>query len=316
MQAKLVAVAAAMAVVSGCAFGDASGPADGEQPIRVGSIPVSDLITVYIAQDQGFFDDEGLQVEIQKMDNAAAVVPAVMNGQLQVGTTANVPFLTAKAKGVPITAISNGANTSGESYTDYSGVFVPANSDIRRPRDLEGHTVTTNNLQNVLQLAVAESVAADGGDPSKVEFVAVPFPNMASALTSGEVDAISVVEPFYSSASGARLLDHPYTSAFSADTTLAFYFASEKWLAEEPEQARDFVEALDRAGGYAADHPEAVRDALVDHLGMTNEQARSVRLPVYGSPLDTASLKQTADLMVEHGFVDTVPDEDGLAWRP
>lgn len=321
----LVAAALALSALAACGVGgssasnDTGSSSDGSgSTIKVGEIPVADLATVYLAQDQGFFSDRGLDVEIEAMENASAIVPAVMNGQLQVGTTANVPYLTAKAKGLPILAFANGADTSGDANTDYSGLFVSANGPIKRPRDLEGRTVTTNNLKNVLQLAVAKAVEDDGGDPSKVRFVAMPFPNMVPALAKGSVDAISVVEPFFSAATkaGGRLLFSPYTEAYPKGTTLALYFASEKWLKSNPDQARKFAEAVQEAGAYAVAHPDAIRKVMVDHLGMDAQLAAKVRLPVYGVQLNGDSLEQVAQMMVDGGFVDQAPAEGGLVWKP
>lgn len=301
--------------VGNAAAGDGSG---GSSTIKVGVIPVSDLIAVYVAQDQGYFRAAGLTVETESMQNASAIVPAVMNGQLQIGTTANVPFLVAKSKNLPIQAIADGANTTGQAATDYSGLFVAKNSSITRPRDLEGKTVATNNLQNVLQLAVDEAVRKDGGDPSKIRFVSIPFPNMASALTKGQVSAISVVEPFYTvaSQSGARLLDNIYTTAYPKDTSLAFYFASSKWLKSHAAEAKKFEVAIDKAGKYAQAHPEAVRRAMADHLQMAKKVANQVRLPAYGGTLSVPSLDAVAQQMVRQGFISKAPSSGDLVWQP
>ena len=47
------------------------------------------------------------------------------------------------------------------------------------------------------------SVRKAGGDPAKVKFVELPFPDMPAALQAGQVDAIFVVEPFLTAALGA-----------------------------------------------------------------------------------------------------------------
>jgi NitT/TauT family transport system substrate-binding protein len=285
----------------------------------VGVIPIVAFAPVYIAKEQGYFAEAGIKVDLRSMQNAAAIAPAVMNGQLQIGTAANVPYLTARSKGLPILALGGGAaSTTGDAATDYSGVFVASDSAIKRPRDLMGKTVTTNNLKNVLQLAVVKAVKDDGGDPSKVRFVAMPFPNMVPALKKGRVDAIAVPEPFYSVAAkaGVRLLDNPFTTAYPKDTSLALYFFSKKWSESHPDVAQKFDEALTRAGSYAANHPEAVRQVMVEELGMDAAQVIHMRIPGFGAPVKPDSLEQVAQLMVDSGFIQKAPAQADLVWEP
>lgn len=286
--------------------------------VRVGVIPTIEFAPLYVAQDLGYFKEVGITVETETLQNAAAVVPAVLNGQLQVGTTASVPFLNATAKGLPLLAIANGADSSSNPAQDYSGLFTTQKASITRPRDLEGKTVAVNALQSLIHLATSESVKKDGGDPAKVRYVAMPFPNMASALQQGTVDAASVVEPFYQSvaATGARLVDNLYKSAFPANTTLAFFFSSQKFVQSDPAVAKKFVEAVNKAATYAASHPDQVRASVRTHVKLDAAVAEKIRLPQYGAPVSAASLGDTAGMMVALGFIPQAPASGTLVWMP
>lgn len=318
MRTKLTAlIATAALALAGCGVGASSTPSTEGNTIKVGAIPVIDFAPLYVAKQQGFFKEQGITVKVQFLQNAAAIVPAVMNGQIQVGTTANVPFLTATAKGLPLRAVAPSANTNTSPATDYSGLFVAKNSSIQSPSDLEGKKVAVNALNAVLELATSISVRKDGGDPSKVQYVSMPFSSMANALKQGTVDAVSVVEPFYQimKDSGARLIDNIYTSAFPEKSTLAFFFASQQFLSNNPELAAKFVTALRKAGEYAAEHPEAVRDALRQNLKIDPKLIKNLRLPVFGAPLKAATLHKTAQLMADLGFITHTPKQE-LVWKP
>src|SRR5699024_9119003 len=63
--------------------------------VRVGVIPTASFAPLYIAMEKGYFDEYGIEVEPQVVQNAAAVAPSVLNGQLQFGTAAASPFLSA-----------------------------------------------------------------------------------------------------------------------------------------------------------------------------------------------------------------------------
>ena len=78
--------------------------------LTVGVIPTSDTTTVYVAQDLDYFADEDLTVTMEVMQNAAAIVPGVMNGQIQFGTAAIPPILSAISEGLPLRIVANGGN--------------------------------------------------------------------------------------------------------------------------------------------------------------------------------------------------------------
>ena len=69
-------------------------------------------------------------------------------------------------------------------------------SGIKGPAGLAGKTIAVNLTNNIQTLLTNAELKANGVNPASVRYVVVPFPNMAAALRAGQVDAISVVEPF------------------------------------------------------------------------------------------------------------------------
>ena len=175
-----------LALTAGCGVGQGSAKVLGTgDPIKVGVIPVADFAPVYVALDEGYFADEGLNVQTQVVQNAAAIAPSVINGQLQFGTAATTPFIAAAQKGLPVQAVANAADVATDAEQDVSALLVGEDSKVERPADLEGKTVAVNALSSLLHVAAAGSIEADGGDPSKVTFVAMPLPDMMTALKQG-----------------------------------------------------------------------------------------------------------------------------------
>jgi NitT/TauT family transport system substrate-binding protein len=122
-----------------------------------------------------------------------------VSGQWQFGFSNVVSLLLAQSRNVPIKVVANGNNSTGDTKNDFGGIVVkdPA---ITSPKQLEGKKVATNALKNIVDTSVKDIVKKDGGDPSKVNFVELAFPDMAAQLEAGNVDAIFVVEPFLSAA--------------------------------------------------------------------------------------------------------------------
>jgi NitT/TauT family transport system substrate-binding protein len=318
---KWFAAAAALLVlvlVAGCGVGRGSAKVLGpDDEIKVGVIPVADFAPVYIAAEEGYFEDEGLNVKTQVMQNAAAIAPSVINGQLQFGTAAVPPFLGAVQKGLPLKAVANGTSIAADPEQDPSALVAGPGSDVERPRDLEGKTVAVNALSSVVHVTAAAAIKADGGDPAKVTFVAMPFPDMVPALARGAIDAASLVEPFYarSVGQGTRVLAHPYSSALSPNGTFTVIFTAGPFIETNPEIVRKFARAVDKASVEAAKHPEKVGAVLAKYGKLPPEVFSKIKVPLYSDNLDMAAMDHTAGLMQQLGFLPDAVDIEKAVWK-
>uniref|UniRef100_UPI000380EB6F ABC transporter substrate-binding protein n=1 Tax=Nocardiopsis chromatogenes TaxID=280239 RepID=UPI000380EB6F len=160
---------------------------------------------------------------------------------------------------------------------------------------------------------VRNSVREAGGDPSAVEFMELPFPDMPAALEKEEVDAAWVVEPFLTTSleAGATEVASNFADAHPK-LTIAAYFTSEQVLAEDPELVADFTAAMKEALAYAQAHPEEVRRILGEYTEIDPAVIEEIRLPAFPPEADRESVRTIADLMEEDGLVEETPDVDAL----
>lgn len=314
----LAAAALAALLLTGCGVGQGSAVTlESGEPITVGVIPVADFAPVYIAQEEGFFAAEGLNVETKVMQNAAAIAPSVINGQLQFGTAAVPPFIAAAQKGLPLVAVANAASNTSAADEDPSALVVNPGSGITRPRDLEGRTVAVNALSSIVHLTAAASIERDGGDPSKATFVAMPFPDMVTALDRGVVDAASLVEPFQAKAvgAGAKVIANTYSSALNQDGTFALVFTAGPFAQKNPETVQAFTRAVDKASRLAAKDPGKVGEVLEKYGKLPASTFEEMRLPRYTDVLHEQSLADASKLMSDLGFLTEPADTEGLIWK-
>lgn len=314
----LIAAFVASALLAGCGVGNGSAiTIEKGDPIKVGLVPTADFAPVYIAIERGYFSDAGLNVQTQVMQNAAAIAPSVINGQLQFGAAATTPFVAAAQKGLPLKAVANMADVAVSAALDPSAIIVPGDSDISGPQDLEGRTVAVNALGAIPHVAAAQVIKNAGADPSKVSFVAMPFPDMISALSSGQIDAARVVEPFKTigTTSGARSIAATYTGTFAASTTFALLFSAQPFLDKNPDVAAKFVAALQKASQDAAADPSLVSDVLVKYAKMDPKVASAIQLPAYSTTLSADALTEASKIMQELGMLPAPVDGAELVWH-
>ena len=314
-----VAVLGAGLLLGGCGSGDGSGDAGPGQrggaktPVTVGAIAILDVAPIYLGVQQGFFADRGLDLKIQTAQGGAVVISAVMSGQYQFGFSNNTSLLLAQVRGLPLKIVAPGSSSTGRVGADFAGVVVPRASPIRTAADLSGRSVAINLLNNISDTVVRESIRKAGGDPTKVKFVELPFPDMAAAVTRGRVDAAFVVEPFFSIAKGqgARDVSSAYAET-TANLSVATYFTSDQVLRSRPELVKSFTEAMIESQNYATAHPDEARQILTTYTQIDPAVIRTLTLPAFPAEVDRASVQVLADLAVRDGLAKKAPDVAAL----
>ncbi|MCZ2804632.1 ABC transporter substrate-binding protein [Modestobacter sp. VKM Ac-2983] len=298
-------------VLAGCGGGDdeavepAAGAATDElTTVRVGAIPIVDVAPLYLAQEVGIFADHGLEVEPFLAQGGAAIVPAVLSGEAEFGFSNITSLLQAESRGVPLALVAPGPGATGNAEEDFAAVIVPDDSDVQEPADLAGKRIAINSINNISDTVVRETVRQDGGDPSSIEFVELAFPNMVAAVADGSVDAAFAVEPFATVgvSQGMRVVAAPYTQTDEA-LTVAGYFTSDQYAAENPETVQAFADAMEEAQQYATEHPDEVREVLGSYTNIDPAIAQELTLPTYQTEINRDSVERLLELGVEDGII-------------
>jgi NitT/TauT family transport system substrate-binding protein len=320
---RTTAAAGALALLlAGCGGGSdaassSSGTAEGQGTVKiVAGVAVSPSSAVLlIGQDQGFFEDEGIELELAQAASAAGGVPGLINGQLDVVLGGISGVVTAVAQGIPVQFVS-GAVTDVESPqgTIYQTMVAP-DSGIKSFADLEGKTVAVNSLNCCWDFWIREAVEKDGGDPSKLNLVQLPFPEQAGALRNGSVDAVSTLQPFATQMHQEGFVDIGDSPAIAYDNPKngnTNYFMATSFLKEHPGLLERWQRAVQRSSDYANEHPDEVRALIVERVKTPADLVAAAPLPFYTAELDTDAIKKEAQFAVKYGVIDKAPSLDDL----
>lgn len=320
----LPALAASMLFLAACGGGDddtgssggdaGGGGGDEVREVTVGMLPILPTAALYAGIEEGFFADRGIEITVETGQGGAALLPAVMSGNLDFATSNPVSLIQARGEGLPVQVIGHWTSALSEGDTDINGVVAAAGSGIQSAADLAGRTVAVNTLNGMGGLTIREAVRADGGDPDAVEFVELPFPDMPAALAAGNVDAVWVPEPFLSTlqADGNQVVTYSSKESVEGHPTQLF-FTSEQMVQEDPELVEDFTAALEETLEFADANPDAVKAQVPTVLPQLPEQAvAGLTLEEFGTDLRRDQLERLAELMLEDGLIEEPADLDGL----
>ncbi|MCW2533193.1 MAG: NitT/TauT family transport system substrate-binding protein [Blastococcus sp.] len=320
---RLLAATAALALATTLAAcggdggsSDNSSSGSGSQEMRsikVGAIPIVDVAPIYLGVEQGFFKDRNIDVEIVQTTGGAAAVPGVVAGDFQFAFANITSVLLAQSTGLPLKVVASGNASTGDEKADFAGIVVPPGSSITSAKGLEGHTVAVNNLKNIGEVSIRAAIEKDGGDPDKVKFVELPFPDMPAALAGGQVEAAWLVEPFFTVAKQAgNTLISSNLAVTAPDMTIGTYFTTEQQIAEDKSLTDDFTAAIQESLKYAQDNPDEVRRILLTYTQIKPEVADAITLPAFPTEINRNSVQTIADLMVKYGMAEKAPDVDAV----
>ncbi|GLI26996.1 hypothetical protein ARHIZOSPH14_12380 [Agromyces rhizosphaerae] len=281
-------------------------------PVTVGVIPIVDVAPIYLGVEEGFFEEQGLDVTLELAQGGAAIVPAVVSGEYEFGFSNVTSLLLATYNDVPLKAVAAGVFSTGTD-PDFGGVAVLDDSDIESPADLAGRTVAVNTLNNIGDSTIRYAVEQDGGDPSDIDFVEMGFPDMPAALAAGQVDAAWILEPHLTRAllPGARVVSWNYVET-DPDLMIAAYFTSQDFASSNPDVVEGFVAALQASFELASSDPAVVADILDTYTDIDPEVKDAMTLPRFESEFSEDTVALLADLALQYGLVDEEIDYSAL----
>jgi NitT/TauT family transport system substrate-binding protein len=318
-----IAAGLALAACSSSGGGENEQSSPGElTPVTMGVVVTTSTVPIYVAQSEGIFEDHGLDVELEAVQNFAAAAPSLLNGQINFATAATAPVISAIDEGMPLLAVAGTSATVEDPRAEGNQLVVRTDSGIEGILDMAGQKVGTNAVGSGPYAAILASYVRAGGDPDGIEWVVMPMNEQVAALESGELDAAVLAEPF----TGMALSDG-HEAIFSAyrepgyeimkpDSPYVVLLSSETYLAENSEIAGRVRDAMIEANEVAEENPDLVVELLVSEAGMDPDVAEEIALPGFNGILTGDEMQTIADAMHEAGLIKQPFDGSASIWQP
>ena len=215
---------------------------------------------LYVAQELGYFEEAGLEVEIvQPPEDGAEVLVASGKAQFGVSFQDSMAPAFAGDNPLPITAVASVIQHNT------SGIISRAGEGMDKPKGMEGHTYSTWN--GSIELATLRAVVeADGGDFDKIELIPSKVTDEVSALKTKSTDSIWNFYAWAGVKTELESLDTDYFAFADIDPVFDYYtpviISGNQFLEEKPDTAKAFLSALSKGYQYAIENPEAAADIL------------------------------------------------------
>ena len=195
----IVLIFSVLFFVQACSGGAASLPAPDEPiKLKVSIRQNTGYAPLYIAQEEGFFAEQGLEVEFVAPPRSAEAVAALLLGDIDVHAAAvNIGMFNAMAQGEPIKLVANKGYFDSEGCTYFALLArkdLYDSGQIESAADLAGRLVAvkTDNFQAYI---IDAALNAQGLSLNDIKDTGLPNSAMLAALEEKAVDAVFRGEP-------------------------------------------------------------------------------------------------------------------------
>jgi NitT/TauT family transport system substrate-binding protein len=295
-RARLCAVMAAAVCV--CVVGAqsiAQSASNKNMKLRVGYTLAPVSLIPYVAQDKGFFKENGLDVTLTGKPSFGGEMPAIgKQYDIIFGSTAELLTFTAKG-GDPI-VVAGSEVLPKELALKTPNTMVP--KGINSLKQLKGKTIGTVGVgRSQLWVAMCIALKRAGLNPKKdVKFLEVPFANQVDAVKSGRIDVAIGVPPYLNQMKASGLVPLNNVLASVSTPTLAGFFVGKRSATKKNPKAyaafrRSYIEALN----YLKANPAYSQQTLMKVL---NLPASAAKAPYYANVQPTLKNKWITNWIV------------------
>ncbi|UCJ14964.1 ABC transporter substrate-binding protein [Pseudomonas sp. MM211] len=255
-----------------------------DEEIRIGYWPIVGGLPLYVALEQGFFKEAGLNVKGVKFSSPQQIVEGMITGRIHGcanGTATGALGLGAITMPGLFKIICSNPSNHRLVLDEF---LVPLNSTAQSISDLQGKKIACGpGIQNV---TMAKIILEKNGfsDPSVIE---LPVGQHAPALAAGQIDGVYTLEPTGTVGrmkNLSRTLETGVISKYVLGNADAPWFGgaaalNSSFIESKPQQTKAFIAAYQKAVAFIASQPEQARKNIVGYTSIESDLVNEVPLP-------------------------------------
>lgn len=312
----LAGAVAGAALLTGC------GANKEEREIKLGVMRIEDSMPLYVAQEDGLFEQNGVKVTLLEFSSASDLSRAAEAGELDGCMTDMVVqnLMNKGGAGLRTVAIARGSTREEGRFL----VVSSPGSGITQPSQLEGRTLAISE-GTMMEYLVDSYMQELGVDQSKVAKVHVPSLSLRldMVLEGGEIDAAILPDPLAEIAvqSGALAVQSGAHTVID-DTRLQQNYSqsvivlSGALIAEDGDTVQRFLAAYNAAIARINQNPDSYKELFVEVANIPAPIAAQYQVPSYtpDSLPTPGEVRRVVAWMAEKGLVtEAVAYEDVVA---
>ena len=258
-------------------------------------------LPLFIAEDKGYFEEEGLEVTGQSFGTAP--YPQAVAGEVDIVSGDHIGAFQVATGGLPLVFLTETSQLIPGNHQ----FVTPTSTGLTKPEDLKGARIGMSNLVGSAKFALDAMLEEAGLTEEDVEISQIALDALGPALELGNIDVAHLPGTFLDAAREAQDLT---TIVDFADLPgldglpQAGYYTTQAAYQKDPEKFKRFVDAYHRASQDALDDTDMLTEVFIQYSKMDPAVADRLPLPSQVTESDPAALQKLADMAFKVGLLD------------
>ncbi|MFN8497507.1 MAG: ABC transporter substrate-binding protein [Anaerolineae bacterium] len=279
----------------------------GAATMRLGLLPITDVLPMYVAEQNGYYKDAGLDVQLVPTASAAERDQLLQGGQLDGVLTDLISTTLFNAEQPRLTVVRK-ARQAFPDAAQYRILAAP-NSGIKTVQDLKGVEIGISD-NSVIAYFTDRALQKAGLAKEDIKTTAVPnIVQRAQLLGQGQLKAGTLPDPLASLAimQGATVVVDDTKSPELGQSVIDF---RTEYLQQNPDAVKKFLQAYDKAVAELRANPEKYRQLLIEKGRVPEQLKQSFPIPRYPDPTipTEAEFKDVSAWALDKGIIKKAVD--------
>ena len=277
---------------------------------------------LYTAEEKGFFEEEGLEVEFQFPANPTDPLNLAASGKITMGMYYQPDVIMARQnENLPVKAVGAVVRSP------LSSIVYHQEDDIQSPKDLKGKNIGYSGVP-VAEKMIDTMIVHDGGDPAEVKMTDVGF-DLMPAFVSEKTDAVTGMYinhevPILKNDEHDIGVFKPEEYGVPPYYELVAVTSDGTWEKEQ-DQIEAFWRAAEKGFDYTLKNPDESLQILLDNQDESNfpldpeieKKSLEILLPKmeskqgFGSQ-NAESWSEMSEWLKDSGLIEQIPDEEDV----
>lgn len=308
MRKNLFSLMLALTLVAAALLPLGQPDAQAQTKLKMGLLPILDVLPFYVADQAGYFADEGLEIELVPVSSALERDQLLLAGEIDgmLNDLISTGIFNQDEPRIQIVAMARRAYEDAPQFR----ILAAPRSNITIPSDLKGIEIgiSENSVIHYIAQRILEQAGLSADD-----LAWRPEPNIPvryQLLMEGALKAVCLPDPLAQAAieGGAILIADDSMLVEQEFSQSVLSFRSEI-IENNPEAVEAFLRAWMRAAEDVNADPEAYRDLWIENTNVPDSVRDSYVLPPFPTYAITQPLAwdDTMAWLVEQGIIDEAP---------
>jgi len=247
-------------------------PYDGPmESITVGYSPFESVTLFWVAENQHFFSQNGLNVTSHTYATGAGALNGVLNGEADIAVGTNEFPLTTRA-------LNNERVRTIGSISKSEFIYLVGREDhgIKNISDLNGKTIGTT-FGTIAHFYLSRFLSLNDINTQNVTLVDLKTPTeWVAAVVNGSIDAVATAQPYANSAKEGLGDNAVVWSIQSAQPLYTQAISTDEWITGHPELCSRFLKSLYEAEAFVINHPAEAKTIVKSQMNFSDTYLEAV----------------------------------------